>query len=119
MCQKIVQNLFSGWSILILTSAFCGCAKPIYDWGGYEKSLYTMYTKAGAYNMHEDIDRLSVEIEKTVSNEKLVPPGKLAHLGYLFYLSGDTSSAMRFFEAEKRAFPESEKLMGRMLEQVK
>lgn len=100
-------------------AAGCG-ARPLYDWGGYEDTLYRMYTKADAYNLHEEIDRLSVEIGKTqASDHQHIPPGKLAHVGYLFYLAGDTSSAAQHFEAEKRLFPESGRLMDRMLEQIK
>ncbi len=96
-----------------------GCTSTLYDWGSYEQSLLNMYSKADGYNTEEEIDRLLTEVEQTLSKEKLVPPGKNAHLGYLFYLTGDTASAAAYFRAEKQAFPESRKLMDRLLEQLK
>lgn len=103
---------------IIVIGFLSGCTKPIYDWGSYEQSLHTMYTKAGQYDLAQDLDRLSVEVERTVAGDRLVPPGKLAHVGYLFYLSGDSSSARQYFEAEKRVFPEGGRFMDRMLEQL-
>lgn len=109
------------WIVIsvVLVGLLGGCSSTLYDWGNYDKSLYRMYRKVDTYNLHEEIDRFSVEIEKTQSKDKLVPPGKLAHLGYLFYLSGDTGSAIQHFEAEKQLFPESSTFMDRMLEQIR
>ena len=95
----------------------CGSGR-FYDWGRYENSLYRMYTQGESYMVEKDIDVLSKEIEQTLSKAKRVPPGKHAHLGFLFYTYGDTASAEAHFRAEKAAFPESGHLMDRLLEKL-
>lgn len=98
--------------------AGCG-SSTLYDWGGYEPSLYVMYIQAGKFKLHEALADMSQEVEKTNAKGLSVPPGKYAHLGYLAYRAGDTSAASGYFQAEKQAFPESAKFMDRMLEQLK
>ena len=100
----------------LMSVSLIGCTSSLYDWGSYEQSLYMMYTKTDKYVLEKDIGKLSAEIQKTLDKDKRVPPGKHAHLGYLFHLSGDTASATQHFQAEKNTFPESAKLMDRMLE---
>ena len=105
---------------LCVLGVMAGCGpKPLYDWGGYESSLYVMYIQAGEFKHHEALADLSKEVEKTNAKGLSVPPGKYAHLGYLSYLAGDTAAASGYFQAEKQAFPESAKFMDRMLEQIK
>ncbi len=105
--------------IIISALTFVGCTSTIYQWGGYEESLYQMYIKKDVYNLHEDLAKLATQVEKTNAENKLVPPGEYAHLGYLAYLAGDTAAAQGYFQAEKQAFPESSLFMDRMLEQLK
>ena len=106
-------------SVVGLIAASSGCQQPsLYEWGRYEASVLRMYSPDKSYEVHKEIDYLIQEIEKTERQEKQVPPGKRLHLGYLFYMSGDKDSTRHWFEAEKRAFPESEVfvdgLLGRM-----
>ena len=105
---------------LCLLGVLAGCGpSTLYDWGGYEPSLYVMYIQAGKFKVNEALADLSQEVEKTNAKDLKVPPGKYAHLGYLSYLAGDTAAASGYFQAEKQAFPESAKFMDRMLEQIK
>lgn len=105
---------------LCVLGVLAGCGPTtLYEWGGYEPSLYLMYIQAGEFNVQETLAGLAQEVEKTNADGRLVPPGKYAHLGYLSYMAGDTAAASGYFQAEKQAFPESAKFMDRMLEQVK
>jgi hypothetical protein len=75
-----------------------------------------MYARADSFDLTDEIQRLSTQVEKTTVKGARVPPGLHAHLGYLCSLAGDNSAAAAHFEAEKRLFPESARLMDRLLE---
>lgn len=108
-------------AILVLAAVLLlsGCAsRGLYDWGSYEASIERMYLRPERFNVANEITRLSAEVRETAAEGLHVPPGKYAHLGYLHYMSGDQAGAVRYFEAEKRAFPESavfiDGMLGRM-----
>ena len=106
-----------GFILCVCLFWLVGCGPTrLYDWGKYEKLVYKMYTQPDDFLIEEHLDILSKEVEKTLSKDKLVPPGKHAHMGYLFYLQGDKASAKAQFLAEKNTFPKSARLMDRMLE---
>ena len=105
--------------ILCVAASLCGCVTPdtsLYDWGGYEASLLRMYSKPGGFDAAAEIQRLSAQIDETEATGKRVPPGIHAHVGHLCRLGGDHGAAAAHFEAEKQLFPESARLMDRLLE---
>ncbi len=97
----------------ILGSA--SCQRTLYDWGTYEQSVFKMYSSRENFSAAKEIDRLQREVERTVKRQRLIPPGKMAHLGYLYTMAGDSEKARECFEAEQRLFPESEHFMGFLL----
>ncbi len=103
--------------LIILGSTFCilsGCgASSLYDWGSYEGSLDRQYRIEPPFQIHEEIQRLSEEIDRATPGR--VPPGKAAHLGYLHSLQGNSALASEYFTLEKTLFPESTVLMDRLL----
>jgi hypothetical protein len=95
---------------LVATALVAGCAeKPpqIYRWGIYEELVYEMYAKPDAADPDTQVVRLSEDITRTQSEGKRVPPGVHAHLGYMYYLSGNTDAALDEFATERALFPES------------
>ena len=96
-----------------------------YDWGSYQESVWLMYAKPseGGADVGKHIQALEEEIHKSEAKAKpneasRVPPGKWAHLGYLYAMQGDQRNARRCLTAEKALYPESAKfvdgLLGRM-----
>jgi hypothetical protein len=61
---------------------------------------------------------LAREIKRSEENHRRVPPGKHAHLGYLYAQAGQTELARLHFRAEKKLFPESAVFMDRLLERL-
>jgi hypothetical protein len=61
------------------------------------------------------IELLEQDYQEARSQNKPVPPGFHAHLGYLYYQIGRTDEARREFETEKARFPESAVFMDRLL----
>jgi len=88
-----------------------GCQTTMYDWGTYEESVYRMYSTRENFNVAKEIDRLQKEIDRSLAKKRRVPPGKAAHLAYLFHLAGDSQQARRCFALEKDLYPESEQLV--------
>ncbi len=97
---------------IVMTAA--GCQTTLYDWGSYQQSVWLTYAQPAenGADVGKQIDVLAKEIHQTETRAKAgtlsrVPPGKYAHLGYLYALQGDSVSARQSFEAEKRLYPES------------
>ena len=86
-----------------------GCAgKPeIYRWGVYEDLVYEMYAEPGTADPDTQVAKLSEDITRTQSEGKRVPPGVHAHLGYMYYLTGNADAAVAEFATERELFPES------------
>lgn len=108
------------WLVLALALSLSACAhNTLYEWGGYEESLYAMYHEPGGQaQVAADLEQLSGELAETIESGARVPPGLHAHLGYLHALNGELDAADQHFKLEKAAFPESatfiDGIVGRM-----
>ena len=112
--RAVATAILAGVGLGSVAVGATGCGpRSIFEWGSYEVSVYSLY--AGETDVQGQIRLISEEIERTVARDRLVPPGKYAHLGYLYYLSGNSAAAAAAFRAEKLAFPESEVLMDHFL----
>jgi hypothetical protein len=117
---KLIANYLKRALLLVSCSILTGCAtsEPLYYWGDYEDLIYEMYIEPGSADSATQIAKLKEDINKASANGKLVPPGLHAHLGYMYFLQGNTHDAVLEFETEKKLFPESAKfvdgLMGRL-----
>ncbi|HWC04366.1 MAG TPA: DUF4810 domain-containing protein [Methylomirabilota bacterium] len=101
---------------LVLLAFLTGCAAPtIYSWGHYEAVVYATYAKPGAVPPERQIELLEEDYQKARSENKPVPPGFHAHLGYLYYQIGRLDEARRELETEKARFPESAVFVDRLL----
>jgi hypothetical protein len=105
----MLRRLGLGAFVAIAAGLAAGCAeKPqIYRWGIYEELIYDMYAKPGTADPDTQVVRLSEDISRTESEGKRVPPGVHAHLGYMYYLSGNADAALDEFATERALFPES------------
>ena len=94
-----------------------GCAAPgLYQWGGYDQSLYAGYkdvTKMEALRIK--LEAHVGEVEK--SNAK-VAPGLYAELGTLYLKAGATQKAIDFYTKERNAWPESRVLMTSLIQNL-
>jgi len=114
MKQALKAGLVAGGLIM------AGCApKPLYYWGEYEGLIYTMYNKPGS----AEPDTQAVKLQEDLANAKAaglkVPPGLHAHLGYMYFLQGNTQAALTEFSAEKVLFPESVTFIDGMIGRLK
>jgi hypothetical protein len=106
-------------TVAMLLASGCAARQPeIYRWGIYEDVVYDMYVRPGAADPYTQIVKLSEDIERTHAEGKRVPPGVHAHLGYMYYLSGDTAAAVEQFMAERELFPESVTFIDGILQRL-
>jgi hypothetical protein len=116
MRKKNLQTLF-----LLAVLIIAGCArKPlIYEWGSYEEQVYAMYKDAGKVPVEEQIEGLERDYQRARANNRPVPPGYHAHLGYLYFQTGKADQALQSFTTEKELFPESTKYMDLLIARIK
>lgn len=79
---------------------------------------FDIYMNPEKADTDTQIITLTEEIEKTHADGKRVAPGLHAHLGYMYFLKGNTPAAQQAFNKEKALFPESEKFINGILERM-
>jgi hypothetical protein len=106
---------------LLALSLVAGCVrKPLmYEWGSYEDQVYAMYSDTGKSPVEEQVGNLERDYQVARSENKPVPPGYHAHLGYLYYQLGKIDQALQSFETEKQLFPESAQYMDFLIARIK
>ena len=95
--------------VLIMALGISACAtphRPIYQWAGYQPSLY-QYLKGNGIDPGANIEQLEAQIQKNTVAGEATPPGMHGHLALLYSKMGDDVSARRHLEAERNKFPES------------
>lgn len=107
--------------VLAATAMLAGCArKPLlYEWGSYEDQVYAMYAAAGKVPVEKQLQDLESEYQEARADDKAVPPGYHAQMGYLYFQTGKTDQALQSFETEKALFPESTVYMDRLIAKIK
>lgn len=94
-----------------------GCAGPgLYQWGGYDQSLYAGYkdvTKMEALRI-----KLEAHVGEMEKSNAKVAPGLYAELGTLYLKAGATQKAIDFYTKERNAWPESRVLMTSLIQNL-
>jgi hypothetical protein len=103
-------------AISLLTLPLCACApKSLFYWGDYETSLYDRWlgNDNGMGEQH-----LQQTITTAEQGGRKVPPGLYADYGFLLYRRGNLDSAIAYFDKERKTFPESRLLMGKLIDKI-
>lgn len=94
-----------------------GCAgNGLYQWGGYEESLYAAYkdaTKAEALRL-----KLEAHVQAMEQGGQKVAPGLYAEVGTLYLQAGQRQRAIGWYQREQKAWPESVALMTAMIQNL-
>lgn len=102
-----------------------GCAntankvKPMYDYGEYSETFYTMKKDVGENSINEWKITLEDVIQRSGEQSIRVPPGVYANLGYFYLKVNDSRTAISYFELEKSIYPESVIFMNNLINKVK
>ena len=106
--------------LAVCATAFASCAtqQPLYSWYDSEDATYT-YTKR---NTEEALTKAMAQYEKVINHQqgvrKVVPPGVNAEYGYLLCKAGKKEEGLALLRAEIKAYPESEKFISRIINQL-
>jgi hypothetical protein len=95
----------------------CKTTEPIYHHGQYTNAVY-QYLKNDELSIEQQIEMVSYIIEKAENEGKPVLPGVHAHLGLLYFDSGNPNLGLSHFTAEKTLFPESVTFLDFLLMQM-
>ena len=102
-----------------LSSLLLGCSTPLYSWGHYEQQIYVSYMTPGGMPTETQVAELEQDYQKARAENKRMPPGFHAQLGYMYFRLGRVDEARRELETEKTEFPESAVLVDRLLASLK
>ncbi|HLQ36454.1 MAG TPA: DUF4810 domain-containing protein [Planctomycetota bacterium] len=105
-------------AVLLLAGA-CASPKTIYPWGSYEQSVYNVCHGVTAADLTQDVQLLSNEVDRTRVEGRKVAPGVHAHLGYLYFMAGNSGAALAHFNAEKELYPESATFIDGLVRRMK
>lgn len=84
----------------------CKTTEPLYYYGAYQETVYS-YFKGSEVGVSQQIEILEGVIEQARGKGKPVAPGVHAHLGMLYFETGNAGLGRASFEQEKALFPES------------
>lgn len=113
-----MKNIFCAISLLFVLSACKTTPEPLYYHGEYNKAVYT-YFKGDTTTPQEQIASLEKIIQDAAAKGKKVAPGVHAHLGLLYFDSGNAIEGQQHFEQEKMLFPESAQYLDFLLNSKK
>ena len=105
-------------AVCMIALASCSTQKSLYSWYDSEEAVYN-YTKRGT---DELLIKAMAQYEKVITKQKgtrgIVPPGSNAEYGYLLYKAGKKEEGLALLKAEIDAYPESEKFISRIINQL-
>jgi len=110
------------WTVIAwawLSVFLLGCSAPLYSWGHYEERIYSSHVNPGTTSLEAQAAELERDYEKARAENKRMPPGFHAQLGYLYAQLGKVDQARHELEAEKTEFPESAVFVDRVLASLK
>ncbi|MGE5190199.1 MAG: DUF4810 domain-containing protein [Gemmatimonadota bacterium] len=98
-----------------LLAAGCG-PKTLYNWRGYDDSLYAHYKSPQDHAKH--IERMQRIVTETEAAGLKMPPGVYAEYGYALLEESRFDESVTYFNKEKETWPESAVLMEKMVRNV-
>lgn len=107
-------------AVLVLLGACASKDNMLYHWGSYQEQVYEGFQiESGNTSPDKQLQKLQEEQQKAASTGKALPPGFRAHMGYLYFQTGQTDQAAMAFESEKKHFPESATYMDLALNKLR
>lgn len=108
------------FTAITLTLAVVGCktTAPLYYYGDYNKAVYS-YFKGEDSTLEEQISALELTIENAAAKGRNIAPGIHAHLGMLYFETGNPQQGELHFQTEKQLFPESTQYIDFLLNSAK
>ncbi len=100
----------------LLLTACASHDNALYHWNGYQEQIYEGFQiESSNTSPDKQLQKLQEEQQKASAKNKPLPPGYQAHMGFLYFQTGQADKAVLAFEAEKKQFPESAVYMDLVL----
>lgn len=98
----------------VALAACAGLGERSYDWGDYDGALYksTEPRLAG-----QELSRLEDHVRAVEQSRGRVAPGLYAELGTMHLQAGNQEQALAYYRKERDTWPESARLMDRLIAQ--
>ncbi|ROQ19794.1 hypothetical protein EDC38_0382 [Marinimicrobium koreense] len=109
------RKLLFAVGVLGLLSA-CVAPQTMYDWGQYEQTLFVHYHEPALKK--EALADYIAFVEQGGRPDHPLAPGLYAEAGTFLLEEGDLSGAMRFYQMEYDAWPESRPMLGTLIENL-
>lgn len=111
--KKIILTL-----ALSLIMVGCKTTEPLYYYGDYNAAVYS-YLKGDETTLEEQISVIQETLQLAEAKGKRIAPGVHAHLGMLYFETGNVSEGEFHLQQEKQLFPESAKYIDFLLSSAK
>src|SRR5262249_32803409 len=103
-----------------LSGLLLGCStSPLYSWGPYEAQIYSSSVPPASMSPEAQVAQLEQDYQKASAENKRMPPGFHAQLGYLYFQLGRLDQARRDVQTEKTEVPGSAVRLYRLRESPK
>jgi hypothetical protein len=104
--------------LLVLLIVFIsGCVQTsMYYWGNYSGTLYKYKKAPSDETLNTHIESIEKIIKESDYYNKKVPPGIYCEYAYYYMLEGNNEDAKKYFELEKKLYPESTKFVDVLLQ---
>lgn len=103
------------FTALILLSG-CASQQGLYDWGQYQETLFVVYHDPAL--KEEALNNYLQFVETGGTPQHPLAPGLYAEAGTFMLEQGKTEEAIRFYKMEYEAWPESQPMLGAMIENL-
>jgi|SRR3569623_217503 len=107
-----IQFISAVFAAFVLLTG-CATSHQKYEWGNYDRSLYSYYKDPS--NPAEHLEELQSIIEEAEKSKGNVAPGIYAEYGYFLMQQGKSTEAVAQFAKEKAKWPESAQFMDTMI----
>lgn len=96
----------------------CSVQRPLYSWYNTEDATY-QYTKRGTDELlTKAMAQYELVIKKQKGSRQVTPPGVNAEYGFLLYKAGKKDEGISLMKEEIQLYPESEKYISRIINQL-
>ena len=105
-------------AVCMMALASCQTQQSLYSWYDSEDATYQYTKRLTDDKLERAMEQYKKVITKQKGLRKAVPPGVNAEYGYLLYKAGKKTEGLELLKAEIVAYPESEKFISRIINQL-
>lgn len=110
-----MNNVIAAISLAMLLSA-CVNTNTMYDWGRYEETLFINYHELAS--KEKALREYIAFIDAGGSPDHPIAPGLFAEAGTFMLEKGDLANAIKYYQLEYEAWPESRPMLSVLIKNL-